>query len=350
MRDEILNREYEFDFLRTAAAFLVIVIHVAAFQFEAAVGSFNWVCACLYDCVAHVSVPLFFMISGKFLLDPKYQLTPQKLRKKIERLLLAYCVWSFVFVIRSNWENLLTPHWIAANFHMMLGQFITGDSHLWFIWTLIGLYLITPILRQIVRASSATSWFILLFLIFQVLIPLLKEVPRFGDLLSSINNTVNVKLVAGYTGYYVLGYWLYDHQFKKTAKAAVYLTGAVCLILIVLATLRSSYSENRLVNSYFAFLHPLMICASCAIYLTVVQRRSFFRKVGKNRAVFIISQYSFGIYLIHYSLVRILFTAGLLNWAPPALSIPINVLMVLAISLLLAVLIRKIPVIGKQIT
>ncbi|EDP68121.1 hypothetical protein CAT7_01140 [Carnobacterium sp. AT7] len=72
------------DILRVAAIFLVITIHIISRDFDLyAIDSYQWQMLNVYDSFARMSVPLFFMMSGIFFLDPKRTFSIKKFYKKM---------------------------------------------------------------------------------------------------------------------------------------------------------------------------------------------------------------------------------------------------------------------------
>ena len=66
------ERIIQFDLLRVVAIFAMMMLHVAASQFDSvAVGSSEWFWFNFYDSIVRFCVPVLVMISGIFFLDPK---------------------------------------------------------------------------------------------------------------------------------------------------------------------------------------------------------------------------------------------------------------------------------------
>ena len=91
------ERIIQFDLLRVVAIFAMMMLHVAASQFDSvAVGSNEWFWFNFYDSIVRFCVPVLVMISGIFFLDPKRTYSIEKLLKKnVFRLVTAYFFWAF---------------------------------------------------------------------------------------------------------------------------------------------------------------------------------------------------------------------------------------------------------------
>ncbi len=73
--------------------------------------------------------------------------------------------------------------------------------------TLIGLYLITPLLYEIVRNEKLMKYFLILSVLFMVIIPVVGKLDGSGRLNATFE-TINMRFVVGYVMYYVMGYYL----------------------------------------------------------------------------------------------------------------------------------------------
>ena len=80
MSQTISGRLAYADLLRCTAMLAVIVVHITGGALEASpVGTPDFMVLNVYDGLTHWCVPVFVMLSGMFLLDPKHSLPPSKL-------------------------------------------------------------------------------------------------------------------------------------------------------------------------------------------------------------------------------------------------------------------------------
>ena len=86
------------DFLRALAITGVILIHVSTGGFSRPPGSFDWLSALFWASVSRASVPIFLMLTGALMLDPRRELTIRQLwLRKIPRLLAALLAWALIY-------------------------------------------------------------------------------------------------------------------------------------------------------------------------------------------------------------------------------------------------------------
>lgn len=344
------NRNGALDFLRVVAALFVVTGHVSSdYLFRYPAGNAQWNIAVIYDFLAHMLVPFFFMISGSFLLDPERELPGKKLLTKIGRLAFALLFWSLIYLIIGLIRARADLTYIRQNLGWLLQRLIAGEVHLWFLWALIGLYLVAPILRQIVRCETAAIWFIILFFAVQVLLPLLIELPKVGYLFSTVRDSMKINLVLGYVGYFVLGYIIKVHQVKKGIVLCALGVAAVCFIPGVLMTIRRSTIAGEPQLELMEYMHPCMIVPSVTVFLAATELLQRHPSFGQGKLIRFLSAHSFGIYLSHMLILKVLQAYDLVVWPVGIIMIPVVTLVVFAAAAFIAWLLRMIPWLGKRI-
>lgn len=199
-----------FDILRTIAVFAVISIHVSGGNMGLeGINRRYWNELNLYESFARFGVPLFVMISGALFLNTEKQIDEKYLVRKILRIVISFIVcsacYAFVFFRYDKTE--------------LVKNFIQGYGHLWFMFMIVGLYLVTPILRQVVKNRRVEAYFLLLAFIFAFLVnDLQMEIQTFLPSLAGNEfyqafvfnySRMYLYIPLGYTGYYVLGHYMH---------------------------------------------------------------------------------------------------------------------------------------------
>ena len=190
------------DLIRVAAIFLVVVIHVSG-QLTNAWGKIpteQWIIADVYGGIARIAVPLFFMISG-YLLLPRSESLSVFYTKRMPRILIPFVAWSLIYLgwYCGNHPNTCTPS-LIWDLLLVQGTYY----HLWFLYSLISIYLILPVLRLMIRPDTDKRilWYlIVLWLIFQPVLTMAHKFWNFSIKLSA-------PLATGFVCYFVLGYLL----------------------------------------------------------------------------------------------------------------------------------------------
>lgn len=222
------------DLLKIFSIFMVIVLHVSSknmYMFN--VGDTYFTIYTMYSLMTRWAVPVFFMCSGALMLHPEKELSFKKMKKSVLRLVFSLGAWSVFYAI----FNTLTA-WdfsIDTAPERIWNNFCTGAYHLWFLFVLIGLYLIVPFLKKITCGSKKElEYFLFLACLFSVIVPLLEKLEICTLLVLWLKN-LKVSFVAGYVGLFVLGYYLRKYPFCKNRKSAL-----ICIAIGTISLILSS--------------------------------------------------------------------------------------------------------------
>ena len=189
------------DFCRVVAIYGVILIHSCAAMFYSfgEVPLVDWLAANALDSVARVSVPLFVMLSGAMLLKPGESIVmPSALLRRISKLLIPLLVWSFFYLFRTAANHNEPINWLGP-----LRQ--PAAYHLWFVYMILGVYLLLPFLQAIYEGIRSRPVLIFYFLAVWAAItcvPLYFPVPLF--------ELIQQTTFRGFGGYFILGGLLAD--------------------------------------------------------------------------------------------------------------------------------------------
>jgi surface polysaccharide O-acyltransferase-like enzyme len=228
---------------------------------------------------------------------------------------------------------------------------LTGpDYQFWFLYLLLGLYLVTPVLRVLLKHAD---WKLLRYLIFvwfagTALFPLL-------TLFRPYSLNANVFIFTGWLGYFVLGAYLMRVQLKSSLLTLVWVLGLLWTIIgtyLVIATLGEKFSQFFLDAASFN-----IILASAALFLllaSVPSRKIENRFPRGNRLLKLISQNTLPIFLFHVIVLESLqkgyfgFTISITKMNP-IIEIPLITALTLLICLAVIVPLKKIPYVKRII-
>lgn len=172
------KREVWVDWMRVSACFLVMLVHSTEPFYLGGDGSLIlsasdafWVS--LFDCIARACVPLF-VVASSYLQFPVHYATGEFLRRRALRILIPFAIWSVVYALA--WGE---P---VQNFRDLLLNFNYAAGHLWFVYMIIGLYLLMPMLSpwaEKVGEKELRGY--LLLCLFTSFIPFIREWGMEGD-------------------------------------------------------------------------------------------------------------------------------------------------------------------------
>lgn len=337
------HRQTEFDILRIIALLAVIVVHSSGIGISTTQSK----CVLVFiDSIITWQIPVYVMISGRFFLDPEREMPFRKLLKAILRLVIAFVAWDVVYQL----FYVLSGTYAGLNWKGILSQAVMGPYHFWYLFMIVCLYAITPFLRKIAEDKRLMEYFIILFLLFEFLTYFGAYLPVIGNTVAEVLIKTNFHFALGYSGYYILGYYLYKYGIPDGLEVLLYVLSVVLLIAAGVATVHRALLEGTNEEWYTKYLMPNIAVEAAAIYTVFTKRVS--KHHFSDRAVKWISklsEYSFGVYLIHALILEFIGMTGFTTYGS-LFVFPVIVIATVVISNILVGLLRKIPLIGKKIT
>jgi surface polysaccharide O-acyltransferase-like enzyme len=336
------------DLIRVVAIFLVVTVHVSGqiTNVWGKVPESDWFVANIYGGIARICVPLFFMISG-YLLLPRSESLGTFYRKRMPKVIIPFLAWSLIYL---GWYCGNHPGMCTAPLIRNL-LFVQGTYyHLWFMYSLIGIYLILPILRLLVRPEIDRKilwYFIGLWLIFQSAL-------NFARYFWDFKISISAPLVNGFVGFFILGYLLGSWKLSRSMVILV----AVVWVLSTLGTILGTYyltrASGKFENYFYGFTTPNVLLASATSFLLVKwlsETRSFtWPKI--QYWIRTLAAASFGIYLVHVLVIELL-----QYWIPgyhidtfmgnPLWSVPLVTTVVFILSYWIVRLLQRVPVLNR---
>ena len=335
------------DLLRVVSVFFVIIIHVSSVGLrEYGTGSADWVFSGVLNCVSRWAVPVFFMISGMFFLDPEKRFDfGSFLKKNVLRILICIVFWGLFYSFLDQYLY-GTLSWRSIPI-ALFGILTSGTGyHLWFLYTLLILYLSTPVLRIFTEHASRRQidlalviWFLL-----AVAIP---TINAFSKRLFDLSPVFPYEpiAVAGYGGYYLLGFRLKKYPLKNKMFWLSQAAGAIMLVSMTAADMILSLKEKDFFQAASA---PFGI-GTCLISISVF---SLFSHLDlKEKWITWAGKRVFGVYIVHVFWISLLFHIIKVDISSFAAlpSIIFYSVAVFALSLLTSWLLGSIPLIRKTV-
>ena len=383
------SREVWIDWLRVAACFMVFVVHSTEPFYLGGDGSLIltetdafW--ASFFDSFVRSCVPLF-IIASSYLQFPTHYPTMEFFRRRAVRILVPFLLWTVVYAFR--WGE---P---VENFRNLLLNFNYAAGHLWFVYMLLGIYLLMPLLSPWAEKVEKKELQVYLGIcLFTTMIPLIRDwaaggattviygpsglprqalFPLWGE--ASWNAFGTFYYFCGFIGYLLLG--LYFRKFvgelswKKTLGIAIpcYIAGFAIsfggFLRRVYETAEGTFPVGELVEKAVWWETTwcndtigvvLMAIAWILVFKKIKAEGRFYKNV-----LLPVSKSSYGIYLMHLLILVPICGAfrnwlgsgsdGVLGfWTTPA-EILLSAITAFIGTSLVSVLIRRIPKIGKYI-
>jgi len=365
------------DVIRTVAIVGVILLHAANDLTSQQMSWFEivrWNTVTVYQSIGRLGVPLFLLLTGALLLQPSKLTEPIGIffKKRVARIGLPFIFWGAIYFA---WDflvvNKINNQPITTN--SIIQGVLTGPYYqFWYLYLLLGLYLITPILRVIMAHASRDliKYILILWFLGAAIVPTIA-------LVTPLHLDTNVLTITGYVGYFILGAYLLTVQISRS-KLALYTAVGVTLTAIGTYVIAATVGGTEM---YFfqGYLSPTLIFAAASLFLLLIVVQSppstqtfavpsdtendFKPKEicaeppceSKGRKLLrLISVNTLALYLFHVMVLETI-QKGYLGFAingntiNSVVGVPLNTVIVLFVSLGIIVGLKKVPVLKKLV-
>lgn len=312
MNNENTSSETQFGLscLRILATFSVVIIHVSGplvVKFGK-ISFLDWNVANFFDSISRYSVPMFFMISGALLLNKDYSLKCF-FGKRLGKVLPPFLIWSLIYSVFNRYIFKEEPFNVIK---IIKDVFYGAEYHLWFVYTLLGVYLTVPILRKWIKDATVKE---MKYVLIIWLVTLILTIPN----LKVYFFKIDLSFFSGFIGYFILGYYLSLFKFRKIVSVFLIVLGNIITII------GTYYFTIKTFKFYYYFYEYLCINT----FLVSSGMFMFFNKmITTNKKVDLIAQQvnqtCFGIYLIHPLMLKMFKLINFdLEITTPVISIPL---------------------------
>lgn len=389
------EREGWVDWMRISACFLVMMVHSTEPFYLGGDGSLIltrsdafWVS--FFDTLARACVPVF-IVASSYLQFPLRYSASEFARRRAARILIPFLFWTVIYA-------LINPNPIQ-NFKDLLFNFNYAAGHLWFVYMLIGLYVLMPLLSPWAEKVSRKELQVYLLLCFlTTLVPYVRERAMGGDVVciygsggipmqahfplwgeASWNEFGVFYYFSGFVGYMLLGLYLRrfvgELSWGRTLSVAVpsLLTGFAICFFGFLRRVFADAGGSLLAGGDFPVGGGLDVAVgwetpwfynSSGVALMTVGWVLLFRRCtcgGRfySNVVLPVSKASYGMYLCHMialgffsGLFRSIFGlggAGTLGVMTTPVEILLTAVCSFASAAIFCTLLRRVPYIGKWV-
>lgn len=291
--------------IKVFSTFLIVVQHSISYSFTTLpVSGCEWKIMNFIFMISRMGVPVFIMCSGAGILAREHTIK-EIWCKNIFGLLRVYVGWMAVLGV---WD--VIQIWIQgenANLRVMVNAFIKcilfGKYHTWFIFTLMGLYAITPLLYKIVQQKEYLFYYLLLSIVFTIILPVFSGVECL-DRLMAVAGSINMHFVVGYSLYFTAGYCIcqcMESRWEKYAEIIFVLSAVTAYALSVFMSLKVG-SANQEAYGLFSPCGFLMSVSLMVLFKKYIGEES---EAGMINGIAALQKYGIAVYLFHVIFVEI---------------------------------------------
>ena len=369
------------DLLRVVACLLVVFSHscdpfVAHFDANREM----FVTGVFAGSLVRPCVSLFAMMTAVLLLPIKTGTTVNEFyKKRIGRIikplifwslalpLMAFCYFTAISPDTTNPQLSVddyTTTTLVQRLYTFVFNFNFDTIPLWYLYMLIGLYLIMPIISSWLAQATQKDiktvlyiWGATLFLPYvKMVAPVLGYAGNYGHMGLFGECDWNVYgsfyYVSGFIGYLILAYYLkkypLDWSWKKMA--------VICVPMFALGYAVTSVGYI-ITNDYFpgnyAYLEIMWLFTSINVFMMTFPVFVAVRKIGFRPSAFIsaLARLTFGIYLCHFFVVQVMYDVynALVPSLPAVLKMILMAVSAFSISALLVWIISRIPLLRRVV-
>ena len=328
-----VNHTPVYDYLRCLAVFLVILLHVVRFELSLITDDIYG--NVLYKNIFAISVfslmgnMLFVMLSGTLLLRYRDESVVDYVIKRFSKVFVPLFLYFFLYYYFYVYEGTIERDTIGGLFR----RFFTGDinsveaPHFWLIYVIIFLYVVFYFLRSMLKDISYhdLSLLVVATVVFSALIIF---VPY------SISDILSCRFL-GWILASIVGFWVSKDETRKYDFILI-IAGIISIGIMFFSYY---YLEEAAFYTYLDNLSPFRYVVGIGIFALFLHFKDFLKA---SYLIRLISKYSYGIMLIHYLVIYIIYRRDLRIVSCVmyhGLGTVVVFLQVLAFSLILAFLI-----------
>lgn len=293
------KRESNLDALRVLSSIMVVMLHVSASYVTLNIEdpNFYFTVGNLFDSMTRTSVPIFVMLSGAFILDNSENREYITFYKKTyKNIVIPTVKWSFLYFGYSMAlqfaASLLTHK--EANYLLPILNWIKGSPfyHMWYMYMIIGLYIITPFLIRLIKTIGQRNTFIIsiVFLFLGMLIAIK------GSLIWPFQFIL-------YIGYFIMGYSLRKYYEINLRKPHNYILGwilsSLSIFLLTELIVRKGWLVGRQLY-FYGYLTPFVIIGAIFIYIGFLN----IKIIALNKRS--LTKHTFNIYVLHAGILSVI--------------------------------------------
>jgi len=291
------------DRMRIYACIAVVLLHTSAWVlfFDKQIVQGAWQFNNILSAACRWCVPLFVMLSGAIFLDRPI---PGPARvfiwKRVKRVGIPLLFWSLVYFAWNDYSRML-----EFSLERDISLFLKGQPyyHLYFLFVMIGLYIITPGLKAWLDKSAKKKQ-----LIYTLVVMAVTSTAVLLGRIFSVQSANAFTFFIPFIGYYLAGFMLKDVRLSRSYLALAWLVFVATVLItsseyLLLAKI-PWVNDPREFDLLYINCSPVVMVMSVCVYLMISNLGPSRKLTGEERpksqkALRAMGRTTFGIYIIH---------------------------------------------------
>ena len=340
------ERVKNFDYLRSLACMAVVLLHVSSSYWSCIdINGFDFGVMTVYNAISRFAVPVFMMLSGLFLLSPSKEMSGKSVLKRILRLLLVFYVWSAFYAFQGLAVKAVTGQGVTAQlWKASLERFLWGHYHMWFIFLILGFYVLLPIVRKLCESKKVIEYYLILWIVTSYIIPTFAPVIG-ADWLSAWVQKLSMNMLIGYLGYFILGYYIKTFGLSKPVRMVVYAAGVAGFLYTAVGTIIICRNKGVASEELLGPGTLNVLCFATAVFTLFAYVGEMNRGYGLIKGI---AKCSLVIYLVHPFFLEKLNLMGVTTISfTSVVCVPVLTAVIFIASYLVAYVLSKIPFVNR---
>ena len=305
-----------------------------------------WFTANIIESVFYFAVPIFFMISGAMLIGftDRYDLKTY-FSKRIHKTFIPFIVWSFlglafeIFYLHSVKISKVDLTYIING--LVQGNLV--QIYCFFI-PLFCAYLAIPLFSLVPedKRKEIFTYLTTLAFVLNILIPFIISVFNL-----KIHWGISIAVSSGFLFYTLTGYLLHKYDLNKKYRLILYTLAIIGLLMHIIGTYTLSMNAGEIIKTYKGYNNLPCVLYSLGVFVFIkydLVKIMKFDWIG--RTVNYLNYYTFGIYLIHWYLLKIILNVSHISRFSIAFRL-LSPIAVLIVSVGIIWILRKIPIVKE---
>lgn len=343
------------DIIKTISILLVVFCHMPILRKESIIDNIAMI-------LCWAAVPCFFMTTGALLLNKEWNF--KKYLKKLMTLYVVICIWKIIYLIFFHCiEKIDMFHTSKKSIlnYVFLFSSIQGvnDGHFWFMYAYLSIYIIYPLFNICFKNTKELKYFLIVITIiifaFSILPQILELGLEFFKIKNiSINSFIKINPFGGYPHmllYFIIGGFLYRYNIYERYVDKKKIIRLLSIFIMVLGTIGLLLVKKNHTGTFEwndTYLHngykwSSTVLLSVGIFICLqginIKRKTvnkIFSAIGAN---------TIGIYYLHILVLSFISNVKIMHRGFAVNSL--KTIMVSIICYVIAIVLKKIPVVKK---